>query len=108
MWQTLDDNVDREPYAALVLVGHADSWRSVAEYVKQHKTPWRSQLSAASMNLEGHAIGFGKPRWLTERCWPSCQRARSIGQASSPRSAQTLRGVLSNQVREAFRGFEPR
>ncbi|MDQ6674574.1 MAG: phosphotransferase [Chloroflexota bacterium] len=45
MWQTLVDNVDREPYATLVLEGHANGWRSVAEYVKQQKTLWRGQLS---------------------------------------------------------------
>jgi hypothetical protein len=35
MWQTLVENVDREPFATLVREGHAHSWRHVLEYVQK-------------------------------------------------------------------------
>jgi hypothetical protein len=44
MWQTLVENVDREPFATLVRDGHADTWRRVFEYVQQRNALWRGQL----------------------------------------------------------------
>jgi hypothetical protein len=44
MWQTLVENVNREPFATLVREGHADSWRRVSEHVQLHKALWRGQL----------------------------------------------------------------
>ena len=44
MWQTLVENVDREPFARLVREGHADSWRRVSEHVQRHKTLWLGLL----------------------------------------------------------------
>jgi hypothetical protein len=81
MWQALVENVDREPFATLVRDGHADSWRRVFEYVQQ-----RNACGAADLPLHG-----------------------PVRSGSGSRSAQALRSVLSNQIREPFPAvFEPR
>jgi len=41
MWQVLVNNRDREPFATLVRDGHAESWQTVEQHVRQLASAWR-------------------------------------------------------------------